>query len=69
MASLGYPVAGDLVYNRKSTGTLQARKKLGLIGQALHARRLSFMHPQTGEQLSFEAPLPADFQAAIENLS
>lgn len=69
MASLGYPVAGDLVYNRKSTGTPQARKKMGLVGHALHAARLSFMHPQTREQLSFEAPLPADFQAAIQKLS
>lgn len=68
MASLGYPVAGDLVYNRKSTGTPQARKKLGLIGHGLHAARLSFTHPQTKEQLSFEAPLPVDFQAALDRL-
>lgn len=69
MASLGYPVAGDLVYNRKSTGTPQARKKLGLLGHALHAARLSFVHPHTGEPLSFEAPRPTDFQAAIDRLN
>lgn len=34
--------------------------------QALHARTLGFRHPRTGEEMDFEAPLPADMQALIE---
>ena len=36
--------------------------------QALHAHRLGFVHPSTGRQLSFEAPLPADMAALVEAL-
>ncbi len=36
--------------------------------QALHAQRLSIDHPTTGERMTFEAPLPADFQATIDTL-
>ncbi len=68
MASLGYPVAGDLLYNPKSSGTEAARQKLGLKGQALHAVQLSFTHPTTGILLEFEAPLPEDFQALLTQL-
>ena len=45
------------------------RAGLGLIRrQALHAARLSFAHPSSGERLTFEAPLPADVREAIERL-
>jgi 23S rRNA pseudouridine1911/1915/1917 synthase len=69
MASLGFPVVGDIVYNRKTTGTLARRNALGLSGQALHAAYLSFIHPVTGELLKLEAPMPADFQNLIDRLS
>jgi 23S rRNA pseudouridine1911/1915/1917 synthase len=36
--------------------------------QALHAARLVFSHPATGEALALEAPLPADFSAALAQL-
>jgi 23S rRNA pseudouridine1911/1915/1917 synthase len=36
--------------------------------QALHAHRLAFRHPLTGQPLSFEAPLPADMQGLITSL-
>ncbi len=36
--------------------------------QALHARRLTFRHPQTGQPMTFEAPLPADLQGVIDLL-
>jgi 23S rRNA pseudouridine1911/1915/1917 synthase len=68
MASLGDPVAGDLLYNPKSSGSEAARQKLGLKGQALHAAQLSFTHPTTGMLLEFEAPLPEDFQTMLTNL-
>lgn len=68
MAHLGYPVVGDLVYNRKSSGSEKARSKLGLIGHALHAAKLSFIHPKTGSALEFKAPLPADYQILLDSL-
>jgi 23S rRNA pseudouridine1911/1915/1917 synthase len=68
MNSLGCPVVGDIVYNAKTTGTLDARRRLGLQGHALHAAYLSFTHPTKGGLLEFEAPLPADFEAAMEKL-
>ncbi len=68
MAHMGYPVVGDLVYNRKSTGSEKARNKLGLEGHALHAARLSFVHPKTGISLEFSAPLPAGYQHLVDSL-
>jgi 23S rRNA pseudouridine1911/1915/1917 synthase len=68
MQSLNCPVVGDIVYNKKSTGSLAARKKLGLVGHALHATYLSFRHPETGLLLEFEAKLPIDFQHLIDSL-
>lgn len=68
MASLNFPVVGDLVYNRKSSGSEKARAKLGLQGHALHAARLSFTHPKTGIALEFRAPLPADYQKLLDKL-
>lgn len=68
MAHMGYPVVGDLVYNRKSTGSEKARNKLGLEGHALHAAKLSFVHPKTGASLEFSAPLPAGYRNLLESL-
>jgi 23S rRNA pseudouridine1911/1915/1917 synthase len=68
MASLGFPVVGDIVYNRKQTGNEAARAKLGLKGHALHAVELSFTHPVTGRLLQFEAPLPPEFQRLIDTI-
>jgi len=68
MASLGFPVVGDIVYNCKLTGTLAKRHKLGLSGHALHATRLSFAHPVSGCLLEFDAPLPEDFQRLVDSL-
>jgi 23S rRNA pseudouridine1911/1915/1917 synthase len=65
MASLGWPVVGDIVYNRKRTGSLAARAKLGLVGHALHAAYLSFTHPASGALLEFEAALPDDFKRLL----
>ena len=54
MASIGHPLVADAVYGGSPL--------LGLQRQALHAFRLAFSHPVTGEALAFEAPLPSDFQ-------
>ncbi len=68
MADLGCPVVGDIVYNRKRTGSPGARARLGLKGHALHAAYLSFTHPVTGSLLEFEARLPEDLQKLLESL-
>jgi 23S rRNA pseudouridine1911/1915/1917 synthase len=57
-AAIGHPLAGDETYG----GAL----RYGLERQFLHAHRLAFAHPQSGEPLSFESPLPADLAAALE---
>ncbi|WP_442968777.1 RluA family pseudouridine synthase [Ramlibacter sp.] len=62
MAHLGHPLAGDELYG----GAAQARGGEGsLARQALHAFRLAFAHPFTGQPLAFTSPLPADFVHAL----
>ena len=61
MASLGHPIAGDPVYGSRGD-------KSGLQGQCLHARRLIFRHPRTGEEMRLECPLPEDFAAFLAKL-
>jgi 23S rRNA pseudouridine1911/1915/1917 synthase len=57
LQAIGHPVCGDPEYG--SAGTL------GLERQFLHARRLAFDHPITGERIEVVSPLPADLQAAL----
>jgi 23S rRNA pseudouridine1911/1915/1917 synthase len=59
-AYLSYPVAGDGVYGRRKP-TISPLKR-----QFLHAARLGFQLPSTGEYREFEAPLPADLKRALE---
>jgi 23S rRNA pseudouridine1911/1915/1917 synthase len=54
--AVGLPVAGDPVYGRPH--------ELGLDRQFLHAARLGFTHPFTGERVDVESPLPEDLQMA-----
>lgn len=76
LAHIGHPVVGDPVY-----GTAGAR---GISGpdrpwakelerrvprQFLHARRLEFDHPRTGERMVLEAPLPPDLQGVLDWVS
>lgn len=61
LAYAGYPVAGDPVYGPR-------RNPLNLPAQALHAYRIAFTHPRTGEHLSFEAPLPPVFAGVLKEL-
>ncbi|MBY6271349.1 MAG: RluA family pseudouridine synthase [Bacillaceae bacterium] len=60
MKYIGHPVAGDPKYGPKRT--------LPIDGQALHAGVLGFAHPRTGEFLTFEAPLPEDFERLLNGL-
>ncbi|NCE64700.1 RluA family pseudouridine synthase [Pseudoflavonifractor sp. 524-17] len=61
MASFGHPLLGDVVYGAK-------RPYPGLAGQCLHARRLAFRHPRTGERMELSCPLPPWFQAVLDRL-
>ena len=54
LAALGHPIVGDAVY-----GTADE----AIARQALHAWRISLLHPITRETLQLEAPVPADIQA------
>ena len=57
LQAIGHPVAGDPEYG--------GRGALGLQRQFLHAARLAFAHPFTGERIDVGSPLPADLQAAL----
>lgn len=64
MAHIGHPVAGDLQYGGGAGGGrggvfTPAR-------QMLHAESISFIHPSSGDVVSFRAPLPADMRKAIK---
>ena len=67
MASLGHPLLGDPVYGG-SGSRFEAEHRKYIHGQCLHAGELVLTHPRTGEQMHFEAPLPADFTALLEIL-
>ena len=59
---LGHPVVGDYVYGHKD-------RKWGLAGQLLHAWKLIFTHPATGEEMEFEAPLPDYFVRVLDDIA
>jgi 23S rRNA pseudouridine1911/1915/1917 synthase len=57
-AAIGHPLTGDATYG--------GAVRYGLERQFLHAHRLSFQHPRSGERLSFTSPLPEDLERALE---
>jgi len=65
---LGFPVVGDQVYGNRQNLRLKELTRYGAPRQMLHAKKLSFVHPKTGRKKTFEAPLPEDFQKALEAL-
>ena len=62
LASLGHPLLGDTVYGAK-------KPVPGLAGQCLHAKKLTFIHPRSGEQVTVECPLPGWFEAVRQKLA
>ncbi len=58
---MGHPVVGDDVYGYK-------KQKFRLQGQLLHAWKLTLVHPATGEEMTFEAPLPDYFKDVLDKL-
>jgi 23S rRNA pseudouridine1911/1915/1917 synthase len=62
MAALKHPCVGDLSYGADPT----LAKRLGLTRQWLHAVRLGFEHPDTGEHVEYESTYPDDLAHALE---
>ena len=60
-AYVGHPLLGDFTYGAPAPDK-------GLTGQCLHARRLRFVHPRTGERVELEAPLPDYFLEVLNKL-
>ena len=78
LAALGFPLVGDTLYSG-SAGLFLPALKPGLADDlagdflliqrtALHAARITLLHPQSAEQMRLEAPYPADFTRALETL-
>lgn len=71
LQGIGHPVAGDAIYGGEQRAlndadTVELRQALvRLKRQALHARLLGFVHPATGENLTFSAPMPKDMQRVV----
>ena len=59
LASINHPLVGDPTYS-------QRRPMLGLTRPFLHAAELAFVHPATGERVTFHSPLAADLQAWLD---
>jgi len=62
LASIGYPILGDMVYGRK-------KPELGVSCQCLHAQKLRFTHPRTSEDIEIIAQPPAYFEKILAKLS
>jgi 23S rRNA pseudouridine1911/1915/1917 synthase len=72
MAHIGHALVGDPLYaGRQWRGLSDPRAQAACRSfprQALHAWRLGFEHPATGEDIEFEAPPPADFEELVDTL-
>jgi 23S rRNA pseudouridine1911/1915/1917 synthase len=69
LSAIGHPVVGDATYGGVKARVAQdLRPLLRLDRPFLHAARLAFTHPTDGRAMAFEAPLPEDLQAVIDEL-
>jgi len=64
MAHLGHPVVGDKIYGGRSARLFE----INVDRQMLHAERLGFIHPVSGERMIFSASMPADMEALLSVL-
>jgi 23S rRNA pseudouridine1911/1915/1917 synthase len=64
MSAMRHPCVGDLSYGADPT----LARRLGLTRQWLHATRLAFVHPGTGERVEFHSDYPPDLVTALERL-
>jgi len=72
MADISHSLIGDPVYGRRRATLPAALSRLPVVAafarQALHARRLTLVHPDGDTERTFESPLPADFKALLDVL-
>ena len=64
MSYVGHPLLGDEVYGKSKT-PFEKRHASLLDGQILHAKKLSFSHPITGEKIEVTSPLPENFEKLL----
>jgi 23S rRNA pseudouridine1911/1915/1917 synthase len=70
LGAIGHAIVGDAVYGGVRTRVPQdLRAVQRLTRPFLHAERLAFQHPRTGERLSFEAPLPEDLATVLHDIT
>jgi 23S rRNA pseudouridine1911/1915/1917 synthase len=65
---IGHPLVGDDTYGARQNARVKELTNYAAPRVMLHAKHLSFIHPRTQKPVSFEAPLPADFLAALKLL-
>jgi 23S rRNA pseudouridine1911/1915/1917 synthase len=72
LASINHPVVGDATYNEGRDNTIannEIKKTVETLGRFfLHAERLEFSHPQTGEKMEFVQPLPTELEDLLKLL-
>ena len=70
LSAIGHAIVGDAVYGGVHARVAQdIRAVQRLTRPFLHAERLAFVHPTTGERVAFEAPLPADLLAVLDDIT
>jgi 23S rRNA pseudouridine1911/1915/1917 synthase len=70
LSAIGHPIVGDALYggvHKRVANDIRAVQRL--TRPFLHAERLAFTHPRTGERLSFEAPLPDDLESVLRDIT
>lgn len=68
--AIGHPIVGDALYggvHKRVANDIRAVQRL--TRPFLHAERLAFTHPRTGERMVFEAPLPDDLHTVLEDIT
>lgn len=71
LRAIGHPLAGDPVYGRKFVNPINARLSETILQfprQALHALRLELNHPQTGQWMQWNSPIPNDIADLLKTL-
>ncbi len=62
---IGFPIVGDDIYGSRQNIKLRDSSGYKAPRQLLHAEKLKFLHPKTGKEKAFKAPLPKDFSEAL----
>jgi tRNA pseudouridine65 synthase len=67
MRRIDHPIAGDVKYGN-GPDNRRYRAELGLYRLALHAQRLSFVHPMSGDRVTFDSAIPEDLAAPLRRI-